>query len=351
LGQHEVSGPRLPAQVRAAFFAVAANILLRPIPPAEQDQTTAGRSGTYMVIARLLPLFETHARAHAAALRTKLSALTPDTPERMRQPNHHGLTSGLVPEEAARDRMPDILARLDRAKTPDERDAVYADAATETSRRDQERADEFVSKIEDTDTRRQVRAYIDFERLREAVAAKDVPKTLRLARAGELSSEQKVWALTEAARLLSKDEPGRAAEILDEAVEEARRIDQGKPERVRALVAVATRLAEVDRGRMWDLLAEVVKSSNQATNSRARTHHCAPRCARSTAAACTPRRPTASTSPASSRPWRARTSTRPSSWRALSNPSTPRTAAMLAVARAVLSDKMRAASAPTPPRP
>jgi len=54
--------PMTPAnvspQLRLAFFQTASAILLRPQPPPDQDQSTSGIAGKYMVIKRLLPLFE-----------------------------------------------------------------------------------------------------------------------------------------------------------------------------------------------------------------------------------------------------------------------------------------------------
>ncbi len=53
-----------------------------------------------------------------------------------------------------------------------------------------------------------------------------------------------------------------AGEALDEATAEARRLDEGSPERIRALLAVATQLSNLDRARAWGLMEEVVKSAN-----------------------------------------------------------------------------------------
>ena len=256
----------VPPALRAAFFNAAASILMRPAPPAEQDQTTSGRAGAYMVITRLLPLFEQHAADKVPALRTKLAALTPDTPERARQPGNNALTSGLVPEDPNRDRVQETLDRLPRAKDAAERDAIYAEAAQDAIRKKDPRASEFVSKIEDNDIRRATRAYLDFEMLDDAIRSKEAPEVLRIAREGELSPTHRVWGLTEAARLLAKDQPGRAAEVLEEATEVARQIDAGTIDRVRALVAVVTRYTELDRPRAWEMLAEVVKASNQASD-------------------------------------------------------------------------------------
>ncbi|HEX8558373.1 MAG TPA: hypothetical protein VF668_09735 [Pyrinomonadaceae bacterium] len=253
-------------QLRAAYFRAAAAILLRPTPTPDQDFTSAGRAGWYMVIARLLPLFDQHAPDRSAALRAKMASLAPDTPDGLRRPEaNNALSRGLVPEDPNRDRLGETLGRLDRARTAEERDAVYVDAVLDALRQKDPRLDEFVGKIEDADTRRRLRAYVDFEATRNAVNEKDAAEVLRLARSNTLTSIQRAWALTEAARLLSKAEPGRAVEILDEALNEAReRIDPASKERVSALVAVATQLVEIDRARAWEVMLDVVKASNSA---------------------------------------------------------------------------------------
>jgi hypothetical protein len=252
-------------QLRAAYFRAAASILLRPTPTPEQDQTSAGRAGWYMVIARLLPLFDQYAPDRSAALRAKQAALAPDTPEGVRGPNNNALTRGLVPEDPNRDRAGETLGRLDRAKTAEERDAVYVDAVFDALRQKDPRLEEFLSKIEDADTRRRLRAYVDMEAAREAVNEKNTAEALRIARGNSLTSIQRAWVLTEAARLVSKEEPGRAVELLDEALTEAReRIDAASRERVSALVAIATQLYELDRARTWEVMHDVVKAANAA---------------------------------------------------------------------------------------
>ncbi len=73
---------------------------------------------------------------------------------------------------------------------------------------------------------------------------------------------QRAWGLTEVGRLLAKSEPDRAAEILDLAGAEARRIDQSSPDRVRTLVAIVTQFQKVDSARAWEMMGEVIKASN-----------------------------------------------------------------------------------------
>jgi hypothetical protein len=259
-------GATIAPQIRAAFFNAASNILLRPTPTPEQDFTSAGRAGWYMVIGRLLPLFDQYAADKTAALRAKMASLAPDAPDRVRQPGpNNALTRGLVPEDPNRDRVGETLQRLDNARTADERDAVYVDAVFDAMQKKDPRVEEFLGKIEDADTRQRLRAYIDMDAARTAVNEKDVAELLRVARAGALTSFQRAWALTEAARLVAKNEPGRSVELLDEALTEAKeRIDPASKERASALVAIATQLVEIDRPRAWEVMLEVVKASNAA---------------------------------------------------------------------------------------
>ncbi|MET0624153.1 MAG: hypothetical protein ABW250_14305 [Pyrinomonadaceae bacterium] len=259
-------GATVAPRIRAAYFNAASGILLRPTPTAEQDFTSSGRAGWYMVIGRLMPLFDQYAPDRVAALRGKMASLAPDAPEWVKQPGpNNALTRGLVPEDPNRDRVGETLQRLDKAKTADERDAVYVDAVFDAMQKKDPRLEEFLAKIEDADTRQKLRAYIDVEAARAAANEKDVAELVRIARAGTLTSFQKVWALTEAARMLAKDEPGRTVELLDEALVEAKeRIDAASKERVGAFVAVATQLVEIDRPRAWEVMLEVVKASNAA---------------------------------------------------------------------------------------
>ena len=53
-----VAPVNFPAELRRGFLDGAAQILLRPPPPLDQDRTIAGRRGLYFTIARLLPLYE-----------------------------------------------------------------------------------------------------------------------------------------------------------------------------------------------------------------------------------------------------------------------------------------------------
>ena len=78
--------PNVTPELRSAFFAVAAQILLRPQPPREQDQSSSGIEGKYLVIKRLMPLFEQYApRETAEAMRAQMEALATTMPDGVRQ--------------------------------------------------------------------------------------------------------------------------------------------------------------------------------------------------------------------------------------------------------------------------
>ena len=255
----------MPASVRQAFARAAAQVLLRPLPPPDQDSTSAGRDGSYFVIARLLPFIEATAPDAAAELRTRLAALTPDVPADQRGEMDRDLNRGLVSDAERGDPVQESLDSLPRAQTQDQRDQIYMQAAMAASFKNDPRARDFADKIENTDLRGQVRAFIDVAGVNQAILQKkDGAEVLRIAQTGELSHVQRVWALTEAARLLMEIDRARAIEALEAAATEARRIEGDDPDRPRSLVSVAAQFFKVDRNRAWELMTEAVKAANAA---------------------------------------------------------------------------------------
>jgi hypothetical protein len=254
-----------PAAPRAMFMQTAAQVLLRPPAPPDQDRTSGGRASTYFMIARLLPLFEQYLPASVAALRAQMSALTPDAPEEVRDANNPMLSEGLTRGEAdGRDEVQDALERVNRATTDDERDRLYVEAAIVAAGRRDPRARGFAEDVKDSATRERLLAYVDFSLARGAAEKKDVGEILRIARTGAMTHLQNAWALTEAARLSAKENRPLALDLLDEASQEARKIDAGEADRPRALLAVAAPLYELDPSRVWSLMPDLVKAVNAA---------------------------------------------------------------------------------------
>lgn len=256
--------PEVDPALRNNFLKVAFNILMQPVPAPDQDRTTSGRAGKYLMIKRLLPLFEQYAADLAPNLRTQMTALASYVPPDMQQGENRAVNVGIQPESSDGDPLQRMQERLDRASKSDDRDAIYADYAVALSQDGDPRGKDLVDKIENADMRKSVKAYTDFQLVQVAIRNKDVAEVTRIVKSGDLTSIQKVWALTSAAKLVIAAERSRAADILEEALAESRRISASDPDRARALTAVAVGFGEIDRVRSWEILGEVVKAANSA---------------------------------------------------------------------------------------
>lgn len=257
--------PEVAPELRATFFRVASDILLRPVAAPGQDQTSAGVVGKYLMIKRLLPLFEQFApRETAEALSGQMQALANAVPEETRERDDDTLREGIRPPEKSEDREKALLDRIERAKTSEERDQLYLQLARLYSDKGDLRARDFVDKIADSEIRKAARAFTDATMTLEAVAQKDVDRILELVRTGELTHLQKAWALSQAAKLLAKTDAERAQSVLDQADIEARRIDVSNPDRARALLSVASAYIVLDRRKAWDAVYEATKAANSA---------------------------------------------------------------------------------------
>jgi hypothetical protein len=262
------SGPDTPAPdvapaLRNSLMRAAAQILLRPTTPQEYDNTSAGRSGSYIIIKRLLPLFEQYAPDLTPSLNARAASLLPDVPERLRAAEADGGFS-LVPKPAPRDLVQAALERAERATGTAERDEIYAVVALNATFRNDPRAPEIVEKIVDADLLRRVRSFTDFAFVQNALNKKDAEAALARARKADLTPLQRAWTLERAADLVAKTDQAGAVALLDEALAEARRIADDDPGRAQAFLAVATRYEKLDRARAWELMNEVVKAANSA---------------------------------------------------------------------------------------
>jgi hypothetical protein len=254
--------PVVSPSLRASFFRVATQILLRPLPPPGQDRGSAGRGGTYFTVARLLPLFEQYTPDQVPALRALLSTLTPDVPAQYLADNEGMLTLGLTPANTPANELQDPLSQINGSSTVAERNAAYAKAARAAALKGDPHAREYAEKIENEYLKRRVLAFVDFALLRDAIGRERVEEAIRLARAGSFEPLQRVWAYTEIARISKRTSPATALEVLGDALLEARRIDETSSERAYALLATATQLIEVDPPRGWEVTAEAVKVAN-----------------------------------------------------------------------------------------
>jgi len=169
-----------------------------------------------------------------------------------------------TPQRKAEDVEKALLDRIERAKTSEERDAIYLQLATRTAQRGDMRARDFTDKIEDSELRTKARPYVDMNLAMKAAEKKDTEKALLLASKGELTHLQRVWLMTEAATAMPPSDREKALEIVADALQEARRIDVSDADRPRALIAVANAFLALDRARTWELMLEIAKASNSA---------------------------------------------------------------------------------------
>lgn len=250
-------------ELRSAFFQTATQILMRPLAPPEQDRTTSGIEGKYLIIKRLMPLFEQFAsRQTAEMLNGQLAALSANVREEARKRDDEFMRSGIRPEEEPADTETSLLDRIARAKTSAERDQLYIELIMRTMGRADERARDFVEKLEDLELRKQVRPYVDVILVINYINKKKMDEAQKLAHTGELTHFQKVWAFTQIARQLITTEDDSAVNLLAEALEEARRIDGSDADRPRALTGIANAYFALDRNRSWELVTEAVKAAN-----------------------------------------------------------------------------------------
>jgi hypothetical protein len=253
-------------ELRAAFFQAAATILLRPLPaPGQPDQSSSGVDGKYLVIKRLLPFFEQSAPAEMVeALRGHLNALNSVISENARRRDDESISTGIRPEKPAAEREQALLDRIDRAKTSAQRDSLYIQLAFMTSNQGDVRARDFVNKIEDSELRKQAQRFIDSSLANVFLEKKAPDQALELVQKGDLTQIHKAWVLTECAKLVAKTDRDKALELIDQATNEARRLETSDAALPRALIAVANALNGVDASRVWDATFDAVKAANSA---------------------------------------------------------------------------------------
>lgn len=256
----------VPAELRNAFFQAAAGILLRPLAPPGQDQGSAGVEGKYLIIKRLLPFFEQAAPpAMVEALRTHLNALNTLVSDEARR-NENDVNQGIRPGKPVADQEQSLLDRIERAKTSDERDSLYIQLAQLLANRGDMKARDYAGKVEDSELRKDMQLYIDGTLAFYTITKKLTDPALELVQKGELPHLQKAWVLTQVAKILVTTDKDKAAELIENAADEARRIDVSDASRPQALIAVANALYLIDPAKAWDATFEAVKAANSASD-------------------------------------------------------------------------------------
>jgi hypothetical protein len=255
--------PQLSTALRAKFFGVASQILLRPATASELELTSAGLAGTYFTITRLLPLFEQNAPNMVAALQARLNMLSQGTETALPEQQRAFINAGFESKDKKEEEPEDIVARIERASSPSERNHLYAMAAQTAAMKNDPKARELADKIEDTELRKNVRNFVDFVMVGKALEKREWEKALQLARTGELSHLQRVWSYTEIAGLVKASSPEQALYLISEATTEAGRIEVTSAESAEAWVAIATRTRELAPANKWQAILNAINAINK----------------------------------------------------------------------------------------
>jgi hypothetical protein len=259
--------PDVSAQLRLAFFQTATAVLLRAQPSPEQDQITSGIITKYMVMKRLLPLFEQYApKELAAAMRGQFNALNSEMSDSVREAENERAQKEIGPDKPSVDREQPLLDQIEHAGTSEQRDDLYLRLALLALSRDDPKSREYVSAMEDSELRKHAQTWVDWSLAAKSIKNQKTETALELARTGQLSHIQRVWILTQAAKLLAKTDRDQALSLLDEATSEVRRIDGGDPDRPRGFLAVANALNVIAPTRVWEAVFDAVKAANSAEN-------------------------------------------------------------------------------------
>lgn len=257
-----VSPVNVDPELRLAFFRTAASVLLRPQPPPDQDQSTTGIVGKYFAVRHLLPLFDQYGpKEIAVAMRSQLEALNSLVSNTARQ-GENEIQKWDSLDESLSDQEQSLLDQVEAAKTSDERDELYFKLALRALRTNDLKARDYVDKIEESELRKRARAWVDWGLAIGAIRKKNPETALELLRTGELTHIQRVWILTQSAKLLAKPDRDKALSLLDDATAAVRRIDGDDLDRPRGLLAIANALWPIEPSRAWDAIFDAVKAAN-----------------------------------------------------------------------------------------
>lgn len=259
-----------PAEVRRAFYATAAFVLLRPLPEANGAASNPEASARFFTAGRLLPFFEREAPQFAPPLRARMSALSAEMASgRAESLSANMGTLSLTPKNSV-DPLAPQLEELARTADAHERDRLRLRAVENAARHMLwDRARGVAAEIEDAEKQRDARRLItiyqvmcvvrsyddetdDFERAADFVRGADVPPEFRAA------------GFAQAAELAARGgKSARAAALLDEALLFAGQAASEGGRRLTALTLVAQAATRVKAARTWEVLAALVRQANE----------------------------------------------------------------------------------------
>ncbi len=210
-----------------------------------------------------MPLFEQYApREITEAMRGQFEALNSLVSDSVRHGENEWVQKGISPEKPLADQEQSLLDQIDHAKTSDQRDELYFKLALLALSKYDMKARDYASKIDESWFRKRAQAWVDWCLAISNIERKKTGLALELARNGDLNHIQRVWILTQSAKLLAKTDRDKALSLLDDATAETRRIEGVDLDRPRALLAIANALRLIEPLRAWDAIFDAVKAAN-----------------------------------------------------------------------------------------
>ena len=210
----------------------------------------------YSTIQRLMPFFDQYMPDKSAAIRAKLEEVS----QSMTAGNRDRMNS--AQQKAS---VPELLARADAAKTPQEKDGYYMSAAlTATQGEDPEQAILILEKISTPGMDEPVGSLIRMWAASKAISRDDYDLATRVARNIPSLQQRALVFGAMANRLVEKKDMVRAREFLSDAEASLLKAKDG-PEKANALIQVTSVMARVDPIRAFDTMRSTVDAINHAT--------------------------------------------------------------------------------------
>jgi hypothetical protein len=260
-----------PPEVRLAFYATAAAVLLRP-PRQTEDEANAKAetAALYFTTGRLLPFFEREAAQYAPALQARMAALSAEIDAgRAQSLSANMKTLSLTPENPV-DPIADTLEELSREKDSGRRDRVRLRAVMTAARRALwNRARTIAAEVEDAQAQREAQRVIAiYQVMNDGRAYDDEPdgheRAAEFARAAEVPPEFRAAGLAQAAELAARaGKRARAEALFEEALLFANQAEKPGARSLTALAFVAQAAARVNAARTWDVLPALVARANE----------------------------------------------------------------------------------------
>lgn len=249
------------------FYRVSANILLRPRAGTESISDTIA---LYVAIGRLLPFFQNFASQYVPDLLLRNSTLASSIEAGRRDAlNAQIETNSLTPEHPG-DILRPQLDQLGRARDAADRDRIALGIVKKAAQqRLWDRARRAAMEIEDVDLRRSALSYLavcqvaDLLRTFTDDKEENVDRLAKFVRSADVPPLVTAWGLAETAIMAKrKGDIASASALLDEAVSFAARTPAGTWQRVAAYTAVARLAARIDVKRAWEILPDLIRAAN-----------------------------------------------------------------------------------------